>query len=131
MSFMNCKHEENCGHEACFAECPEFEQGENKDKHIAALETERDDLLKALNETGKLLDDTQSKLKAAEDHAATMEACAKDAEEKLAKVFKVIKLDSCPSPPSFYCHRTIKHLGCIEHLACTPETCPLIPKEGK
>jgi DNA repair exonuclease SbcCD ATPase subunit len=53
-------------------------------EQVADLESERDDLLKALNETGKLLDDTQTKLKAAEDHAKELEA---QVEEKANKIW--------------------------------------------
>jgi hypothetical protein len=80
---------------------------DKKQSDIAALETERDDLLKALNETGKLLDDTQNKLKAAEEKAA------------LSVPFEVM-CRTCVKPHDGTCKISLEFR--------TPENCPIIPK---
>jgi hypothetical protein len=112
-------------------------------KKLKAAEGERDDLLLAVNTTGKTLDDTQLKLQAAEDHAATMETCAKELEaglhnEQMLKADLLTGIDMLKAelakrvPFEVLKGMHVKCIKCPRHikpsLLCTPESCPLIPK---
>jgi hypothetical protein len=89
---------------------------DRKQEYITALEAEKDDLLQSINETGKTLDDTQIKLKAAE--------------EKLANSvpFEVMRR-FCSNEKCEFSMETVKgKWDCRWH---PQDKCPLIPKDGE